>query len=110
MAQELVVAAVAAVGDTHCLLDVYFKDRATDAAVNITGFTPWLRGRGKRQTSAFSSIQGTVESGSGGQARFDWKALTATADFYICQAYLVDGSSQIQTAEVDFALVVKATP
>lgn len=110
MAEQLAVVATWAVGDTHCLLDVTFKDSVTAAAINITGYTPKLRGRGKRQSAVFSPITGTLQTPASGIARFDCAALTATADFYVCQAYLLDGDAEIQTAENDFAIVVKATP
>jgi hypothetical protein len=110
MSRGLDVVATWAVGDTYCLVDVTFKDAVTAAAVNISGFTPKLRGRGKRQSLAFTDITGTLLTPASGIARYDLTALNATADFYHCQAYVVDGATKIQTAETDFAVVFKATP
>jgi len=110
MSEELVVVAVWAVGDTYCLLDVTFKDAVTAAAVNITGFSPRLRGKGKRQAAAFADITGTLQTPASGVARYDLSSLNTNADFYHCQAFVVDGSSKIQTGQTDFAVVFKATP
>ncbi len=110
MAEQLTVAAIYAEGDTHCLVDVTFKDRVTGAAVNITGMTPKLRAKGRRQAAALSTITGSLQTPASGIARYSVTTIAATPDFYHCQAFLLDGSAEIQTAEVDFAIVVKDTP
>jgi hypothetical protein len=103
MSEELQVAETWGVGDTFCLLDVVFP-------FAITGFTPMIRGRGKRQALPFADITGTVEDGPGGVARYDFSSLNGTADYYLCQVFLIDGSSLVQTSPRDFAVVFKDVP
>jgi hypothetical protein len=110
MAEELPVVQTWAVGDTYTLVDVTFRDEVTKAVVNITGMTPKVRAKGKRQAAAVADITGSLQDAANGVARYDLVSLNGNADFYRCQAYLVDGAAKIQTARTDFAVVFRPVP
>jgi len=80
---------------------------ASNAAVNVTGFTVKLYAYGIRTAAAIAAITATLTTPASGIVTFDCTTIAAAADSYRCQIELTDGSAKIQRTN-DFLLVVKA--